>query len=98
MTTYVKSSDSVINVVDANGKAQQVTQRVFDTVYRNQGYKLASAEVMEAATNEVDYSTSSREELEKVKNDDLKAYLDKEGLEYESKAIKENLINVILGE
>ena len=95
---YVKASDSMIHVVDANGKAHQVTQRAHDVVYRNQGYKLASAEVVEAAANEVDYSTSTREELEKVKNDDLKAYLDREGLDYEAKAIKEDLINAILGE
>lgn len=98
MTTYVKASDSIIKVVDANGKAQQITQRAYDVVYRNQGYKLANAEVMEAAANEVDYSASTREELVKVKNEDLKAYLDREGLDYEAKAIKEDLINVILGE
>lgn len=98
MTTYVKASDSTVNVVDSNGKLHRVTQRAYDVVYRNQGYKLANAEVVQEAANDVDYFASSREELEKVKNDDLKAFLDKEGLAYEAKAIKEDLINVILGE
>jgi hypothetical protein len=47
---------------------------------------------------DVDYLTLSREELRKVKNDDLKAFLDKESLVYESTFTKEELINVILGE
>jgi hypothetical protein len=98
MSSYVKSSDSTIQVVDANGKVHRVTQRAYDVVYRNQGYALADAEEMEEATNDVDFFSLSREELKKVKNDDLKAFLDKEGLAYEDKAIKEELINVILGE
>lgn len=98
MVAYSKSSDSHINVVDANGKVHRVTQRAYNVVYRNQGYKLADAEVVKEAENDADYFASSREDLQKVKNDDLKAFLDKEGLEYESKATKEDLINVILGE
>jgi len=42
MVVYSKSSDSNIKVVDANGKPHTVTQRAYDVVYRNQGYKLAS--------------------------------------------------------
>lgn len=42
MTAYSKASDSNINVVDAKGKPHRVTQRAYDVVYRNQGYKLAS--------------------------------------------------------
>lgn len=98
MTGYSKSSDSKINVVDSNGKLHRVTQRAFDVVYRKQGYTLADAKVVEEASNGVDYFALSREELEKVKNDDLKAFLDKEGLDYDAKANKEDLINSILGE
>ena len=47
---------------------------------------------------DVDYLTFSREELGKVKNEDLKAFLDKESLVYESNFTKPQLINVILGE
>jgi hypothetical protein len=97
MSSYAKASDSMINAVDANGKVHRVTQRAYDVVYSKQGYTLAGAEVVEEASNDVDYFALSREELEKIKNDDLKAFLDKEGLAYETKAIKEDLINVILG-
>lgn len=98
MTGYAKSSDSKINVVDSNGKLHRVTQRAFDVVYHKQGYTLADSKVVEEASNDVDYFSLTRDELEKVKNDDLKAFLDKEGLEYESKANKDDLIDVILGE
>jgi len=56
------------------------------------------AELENAPKDDVDYLTYSREELKKVKNDDLKAFLDKESLTYESNFTKEELINVILGE
>lgn len=42
MTKYSKASDSLVNVVDAKGKAHRVTQRAFDVVYKGQGYKLVS--------------------------------------------------------
>lgn len=42
MTKYSKASDSLLNVVDAKGKAHRVTQRAFEVVYKAQGYKLAS--------------------------------------------------------
>jgi len=42
MTTYVKSSDSIIDVVDAKGKPLRVTRRAYDVVYKAKGYKLAS--------------------------------------------------------
>lgn len=98
MTGYSKSSDSKINVVDSNGKVHLVTQRAYDVVYRKQGYTLADAEDVKEAENDVDYFSLTRDELEKVKNDELKAFLDKEGLTYEAKANKDELIDVILGE
>lgn len=45
-----------------------------------------------------DLASMSREELEKVKNDDLKAYLDKKEIEYSSNAVKDDLIKLVLGE
>lgn len=103
MTTYVKSSDRIIQVVDANGKELNVTQRAYDIVYKKKGYKLVDDSNTDSKQDEgtgepVDYFTFSREELEKVKNDDLKAFLDKEELEYSSSANKDDLIDVILGE
>lgn len=99
MTKYSKASDSLVNVVDAKGKAHKVTQRAFDVVYAHQGYKLSEgqAEVVNDH-DEVDYFLSSREELEGVKNDKLKAFLDKEEIEFDAKAKKEDLIDLILGE
>lgn len=98
MTKYSKASDSLVNVVDANGKAHKVTQRAFEVVYAHQGYKLTEGQVEVVDTpEEVDYFQSSREELEGVKNDDLKAFLDKEEIEFDAKAKKEDLIDLILG-
>lgn len=47
---------------------------------------------------DVDYLTYTREQLGKVKNDDLKAFLDKESLVYEDTFTKPQLIDAILGE
>ncbi|MRX54839.1 hypothetical protein GJU41_12725 [Bacillus idriensis] len=53
---------------------------------------------VDSVPEDVDFFGLSREELSKVKNDDLKAFLDIEGLAYESSFTKEELINVIVGE
>jgi len=60
--------------------------------------KLGVVGEVEDLARDVDYLTLSREELRKVKNDDLKAFLDKESLVYDSAFTKEELISVILGE
>lgn len=49
-------------------------------------------------SNGEDYFTYSAEELAKVKNDDLKAFLDKEQIPYASDDKKEDLIKLIIGE
>lgn len=49
-------------------------------------------------TEAADYSTFTEAELKKVKNDDLKAYLDAKGVEYKSDAVKEDYVKAILGE
>lgn len=60
----------------------------------------AQAETKEtvAETEAADYSTFTEAELKKVKNDDLKAYLDAKGVEYKSDAVKEDYVKAILGE
>ncbi|PUB12621.1 hypothetical protein [Paenisporosarcina sp. OV554] len=98
MTFYVKSSNSTINVVDAQGKPQRVTQRAYDILYRNQGYQLADAPIVEADDDQVNYFVLSEEKLKTIKNDELKAFLDKEEIEYDPKAIKKDLIKLILRE
>lgn len=99
MTKYSKASDSLVMVVDANGKEHRVTQRAYDVVYKNQGFKVSNENDENIDHDEeVDYLLLTRDELKGVKNDDLKGFLDKEEIEYDSKATKEDLINLILGE
>lgn len=100
MTKYSKASDSLVNVVDAKGKEHRVTQRAFDIVYKNQGFKLANESDKNTDLDDVDidYFLLTSDELKGVKNDDMKAFLDKEEIEYDPKATKEDLINLILGE
>lgn len=97
MTKYVKAADGFINVVSPEGFPKRVTQRSYDVIYKGRGYKLAN-DPESAQPSAEDYSQLSGAELKKVKNDDLKAYLDAHEIEYASDAIKEDLINAILGE
>lgn len=46
----------------------------------------------------IEYENYSREELEKVTNDDLKQRLDQLEIEYDAKAIKKDLISLLIGE
>ena len=98
MTFYVKSSNSTINVVDAQGKPRRVTQRAYDILYRNQGYQLAGATIVEVDEDQLNYFVMSEEKLKTIKNDELKAFLDKEEIDYDSKAIKKDLIKLIIRE
>lgn len=43
----------------------------------------------------IDFASLTIEELQDIKNDDLKAYLDRKGIEYEKNAAKGNLIELI---
>lgn len=45
----------------------------------------------------IDLSTLTADELQKIKNDDMKAFLDSKEIQYESKATKDELITLILG-
>lgn len=99
MSKYSKAPDSMVSVVDATGKAHKVTQRAYDIVYKKQGFKLANDPVEDTPVHvEDDFFLLTCEELKNIKNDDLKAFLDKEEIEYEPKAIKDDLIDLILGE
>lgn len=97
MTKYSKSSDQMIEIVDSHGKKIRVTERAYNIVYAGRGYKPASA-AGESPNKQPDYSTFTQAELKKVKNDDLKSYLDFKGISYASDAIKEDYIKLILGE
>lgn len=96
MVKYVKASDGFINVVSPDGSPKRVTQRSYDVLYKARGYKLVNDTKAPEASTE-DYSTFTASDLKKVKNDDLKAYLDSHEIEYASDAIKEDLVNAILG-
>lgn len=85
-------ANKFINVVRPDGKQVTVTQKAFDLVYKKEKYTLA--EVKE----DLDYYTLSREQLEKVKNDDLKDFLTKEEIDFDAKATKDELISLIVGE
>ncbi|UII56708.1 hypothetical protein LS684_04380 [Cytobacillus spongiae] len=53
----------------------------------------------ESSIKEVDkdLSTLTADELKEVKNETLKTYLESKGIEYKSNAVKEDLIDLILG-
>lgn len=100
MAKYVKASDSIIEVINEQGKKLRVTERAYNVVYKGKGFKPVN-EVSNKArdtTSEVDYFTLSAEELQEIKNDDLKAFLDKEGISYKSSDNKDDLIKLITGE
>ena len=96
MTKYVKASDGFINVVSPEGFPKRVTQRSYDVIYKGRGFKLAS-DVEPSTVKADDYSTFSESDLKKVKNIDLKAYLDANDISYPQDAIKEDYVNAILG-
>lgn len=59
---------------------------------------VVDVEKKEAALDVEEFKTFSRSKLETIKNDDLKAYLDKNEVKYADGAEKKDLINLILGE
>ena len=93
MPKYVKAADQLVEVVDAKGNRSTVTDRAYNVIYKARGYQLAS-DVIEP---ESDYSKLSTEELEGITNNDLKAYLDGQGVEYPSKVNKDELIALVTG-
>lgn len=60
-------------------------------------YSKAAERGVQVESQTEDYTNFSEAELKKVKNDELKAYLDSKKIEYPSDAIKEDYINAILG-
>jgi hypothetical protein len=83
-----------VKVTNAEGKELVVTERAFEVVYKGHGYTAADAQQQE----ENDYFQYSADELKKVTNDKLKAFLDQEEIEYPSNATKDDLIVLITGE
>ncbi|MGM0903067.1 MAG: hypothetical protein ACQEXB_18460 [Bacillota bacterium] len=79
-----------------------VTEKAFRVVYEGYGYhKIGEVEGQSGETtneDEVDLFTLTETELKKVNKDEVQAFLDKEGIEYESNAKKEELIALIVGD
>jgi len=79
-----------------------VTEKAFKVVYEGYGYHKAGEveEPQDTTTikDEIDLYTLSEAELKKVNKDEIQAFLDKEGIEYESTAKKDELIALIVGE
>ncbi|MCP3741457.1 hypothetical protein [Rossellomorea sp. BNER] len=71
------------------GKSLEIEKKHFDD-------KLFSRS--EEDDQDLDYFDLSTEKLKKVSNDDLKAFLEKESIDYPSNAVKEELIKLIRGE
>lgn len=94
-------ANELIKVVSPDGKQVTVSQKAFDLVYKKQKYTLSDEEenvIVDNETDDIDYFGQSREQLEKVKNDDLKDFLTKEEIEFDAKATKDELISLIVGE
>lgn len=85
-------ANEFIKVVRPDGKQVTVTQKAYDLVYKKEKYTLVEEK------EDVDYFTQSREQLEKIKNDDLKDFLTKEEIDFDAKATKGDLISLIVGE
>ncbi|MGJ9384259.1 hypothetical protein [Salipaludibacillus sp. CF4.18] len=87
-------------LVQKGDKKINVTEKAFRVVYKDMGFKeveeVTPADGQDGET-EVDFFELSEEELKKINNDDLKAYLDKEEIEYGPKATKDELIEIIKG-
>lgn len=79
-------------LIKKGNKEIEVTEKAFRVVYAGQGFKLVEEK------DDVDYFTLTREQLEKLKNDDLKDFLTKEDIDFPSNANKDVLIDLILGE
>lgn len=79
----------MITVKNDKGHVLRVTNRAYDVIYKDKGYKPSE----NAAST--DYAEQTAKQLKNVKNDDLKAYLDVKKVEYAANATKEDLITLI---
>lgn len=77
-------------------KTLKVTERVFNVVYSEHGFQKV---VSDKGTQE-NHSLLGlpKSELAKVNKDDIKAFLENEGFEYDPNAKKEDLIALIAGD
>lgn len=94
------SKANTILIKNKEGKVLEVFEKSYQVVYKNMGFYPVS-EKNSKEKEPVDFeaiAAMSEKELKKVNNDDLKAYLDDLEIEYGSKATKDELIALIVGE
>ncbi|PPA70039.1 hypothetical protein [Jeotgalibacillus proteolyticus] len=95
----------MINIVGPKGQRMRVTERAYNELYKDKGYKSVSdkptvKEVQQAeveAEEAADYSAQTEAALKRVKNEKLSAFLDEKGVEYQEDATKKDLIALIKG-
>ena len=76
-----------------NGKRTiEVTQKAFDVVFKERGYKLAGD--VEA----LDLTGKTAEELEEYTIPQLKQYLDTKEIDYRARATKDELMALVIGD
>lgn len=81
-----------------DGRALNVTRRAYDVVYRPMGYEIGGGELPPINDGEEDLSVLSRSELERMKKDELSDYLRSQLIDFDEKAKKDELIDLIVGE
>lgn len=91
------AQDKKITIENGQGQRLEVFEKAYKVVYASAGYHPVS-DSKGTETDERSFFDYSREELEKVKNDDLKAFLFQEAIDHDSKATKPELIDLILGD
>ncbi|MDZ5711657.1 hypothetical protein [Jeotgalibacillus haloalkalitolerans] len=95
----------MINIVGPKGQRLRVTDRAYQEIYKDQGYKSvgdkpSEKEVIQAeseAEESTDYSRQTPAALRRVKNEMLTAYLKEKGVQYSDDATKKDLIQLIKG-
>lgn len=80
------------------GDSVSVDQKVYDELVKLGVVDSLKEDSNNTSDEPVDYYTLNAEQLNKVNNDKLKAFLDEENIEYPSGATKPVLIKLILGE
>lgn len=83
----------------AKGASLAVTQDEYESLL-NSGViePLKNAKWLERKSDDVDLFTLSKEELDKINKPIIAAFLDKEEIEYDAKATKDELVALIVGE
>ena len=95
---YKLKEEFILPTVKKGKRTLEVSEKAYRIYYKEQGYKLVDSESI-LTNDDVDLFTLSAKELnDNYKVDDLKAFLDKEEIDYTGKTKKEDFIALIVGE